>query len=81
MISKRIEGATNYLGAPPGWDPERDGHCSHLAIRREGNVCYSAWEPTPEELAKLNAGGSVILGVVGGQPPVSLSVAAPTEGT
>jgi hypothetical protein len=39
----------------------------------------SAWEPTPEELAHLNAGGSVILRVLGGQPPVALYVEPPAE--
>lgn len=32
MIPKRIAGATRWLGAPKGWEPERDGDCSHLAI-------------------------------------------------
>lgn len=75
MIPKRISGATLYMGAPKGWQPEKDGNCVHLAVRVvEGNIFQSAWEPTPEELAMLNAGGSMVLSVVGGQPPVMLSV-------
>jgi hypothetical protein len=78
MISKRINGSTHYLGAPKGWDPDKDGECRHLAVRVvEDNVWQSAWEPTPAELALLNAGGSVVLSIVGGQPPVALSVEAP----
>lgn len=79
MIAKRITSATHYLGAPKGWEPEKDGDCHHLAVRIEGNVFLSAWEPTPDELAALNAGGSVILSIVGGQPPVMLSVEIPTS--
>jgi hypothetical protein len=52
--------------------------CGRLHVRvLPGKVCESAWEPTPDELAALHAGGSVILSVVGGQPPVMLSVQAP----
>ena len=74
MIPKRIPDATHYLGAPSGWQPEQDGNCVHLAVRQVGNVCESLWEPTPAELAALIAGGSVMLRVVGGQPPVMLCV-------
>lgn len=85
MITRRIAGATNYLGAPPGWTPEKDGKCGYLAVRVSGNPrqgdgwCESAWEPTPDELAMLNAGGSVILRVIGWQPPVALYVERVTE--
>jgi hypothetical protein len=78
LIPKRISGATNYLGAPKGWHPETDGDCCHLAVRMVNEagiqIAESAWEPTPDELAALNAGGSVVLRVVGGQPPVMLYV-------
>lgn len=72
MIPRRIAGATHNLGAPAGWDPARDGHCGVLPVRAVDGTCLSAWEPTPDELAILNAGGSVILQVVGSQPPVML---------
>jgi hypothetical protein len=74
MISKRIANATHYLGAPKDWKPDEHGKCAHLAVRRSGSVYQSAWEPTPRELAILNAGGSVVLSIVGGQPPVALHV-------
>jgi hypothetical protein len=74
MMPLRILGATNYLGAPPGWEPAEDGACAPLAVRHVGNIYESAWEPTPDELAALNAGGSVVLRVVGSQPPVALYV-------
>lgn len=78
MIPKRIADATHYLGKPKNWDADKDGDCHGLAVRVvEDNVFQSAWEPTPGELETLNAGGLVILNVVGGQPPVSVSVEMP----
>lgn len=80
MIPRRIMGAQHWLGAPAGWKPDTDGDCGHLAIRTVGNprhgsgFCESAWEPTPKELEQLNAGGSVILRIVGWQSPVALYV-------
>jgi hypothetical protein len=80
MIAKRIAGANAYPGAPKDWNPERDGNCGHLAVRScigaDNRVewCESAWEPTPKELETLNAGGSVILRVIGWQVPVALYV-------
>lgn len=79
MIAKRIAGANAYPGAPAGWKPETDGSCGHLAVRvvTEGDLikhCESAWEPTPKELEMLNAGGQLVLRVVGWQVPVALYV-------
>ena len=72
MTPLRIRGATHYLGPPAGWKPEKDGDCAHLAVRVEDGCSQSAWEPTPKELEILNAGGSVMLRVAGGQPPVMI---------
>jgi hypothetical protein len=79
MIPKRIEGATRYLGAPVGWEPESDGDCAHLAIvdveTGFGPRMISAWEPTPAELQLLNEGKPVYLQVCGtGHPPVFIFV-------
>jgi hypothetical protein len=85
MITKRIAGANAYPGAPKGWRPEKDGQCGHLAVRVTKNGdeiawCESAWEPTPRELEMLNAGGQIILRVVGWQVPVALYVeSAPAD--
>lgn len=84
MISRRISGFTRLLGAPIGWRKD-DPAVAQLAVRvsdlnrldplrGEMLVYATAWEPTPAELAALNAGGSIILNIVGGQPPVSLHV-------
>ena len=82
MIAGRIPGATRWLGAPLGWRPDEHGDCGHLAIRdmpiNDGvPAMHSVWEPTPEELERLNAGAKVYLLVVGSvHPPVSLMVGA-----
>lgn len=78
MIPRRIANATRNLGAPGDWDESKHGKCTHLWVRvQPGGLFESAWEPTPEELKILNEGGSVVLRVVGGQPPVALYVEAP----
>lgn len=82
MIPARIAGCTRALGAPAGWTPETSGPCSGLPIRDEmaGDLpaMVSAWEPTPAELAALNAGAKVHLRIVGaGHPPVMLYVGEP----
>lgn len=66
------------LGAPAGWD-QGELPCSALSITRvtyDGiNAVMSYWKPTAEELAMLNAGGSVALSVIGtSMPPVMLEV-------
>lgn len=79
----RITGATRNLGAPPDWQPDRDGHCGHLPIRDEPhspgvNQMTSAWLPTPGELARLAAGAPIYLIVLGvSHPPVALVVGDP----
>jgi hypothetical protein len=86
MIAASIEGRTRYLGKPRDWRPEVDGPCGSLAIRDEittagaGAVMASAWEPTPEELDRLNRGAKVVLWVIGNvHPPVAVSVGSAPE--
>lgn len=84
MTPKTIAGANANPGAPKDWNPE-DGTCGQLPIRVEFREddgrnrvkhCDSAWQPSPEELALLNAGGQVVLRVIGWQVPVALWVEA-----
>lgn len=71
----KIADANKIFTAPKNWDTARHGECQDLLVRIEdGNTFASAWTPTPEELTLLQLGGSVILRVVGIQPPVSLTV-------
>ncbi len=70
MIPLRIEGADRIMRPPPG----KEGEVRDLHIAVIDGCCVSRWEPTPDELATLNSGGSVELWVMGGQPPVMLTV-------
>jgi hypothetical protein len=79
VIPKRIENHTHVLGAPKDWDEAKDGKCARLWVRVVEGAWQSAWEPTPAELEMLNAGGSVVLSVIGGQPPVALHVEPANE--
>lgn len=87
MLVGRIPNATRVLGAPPDWDEERHGWCGGLAIKDqpgEGGVNHmiSAWEPTPEEMARLAKGAPVLLWVVGTvHPPVMVTVGREPEET
>jgi hypothetical protein len=79
----RITGATHNLGAPKDWDPAKDGTCDALPIRAEPHGedllrMYSAWMPTPEEIALIAAGAPIHLMVLGSfHPPVMLTVGNP----
>jgi hypothetical protein len=74
MIPLRIEGANAIMRAPPGQEGQvRD---LHVLVVEEGDTQHfvSRWEPTPEEIEVLNAGGSVELWCMNGQPPVFVGV-------
>ncbi len=92
MLHRVIRGCNAAPGAPRNWNPLTDGKCGALPIRVHPpaailapgvcqpslvQYCESAWEPTPQELEWLNAGGSLILRVVGWQVPVALYVDPP----
>lgn len=63
--------ANHALGAPPNWDEERDGPCATLyAERTPEGLFYSIWVPSEEELAILNAGGGIRLGIYNERHPV-----------
>lgn len=66
------------LGAPAGWD-QKELPCDALPVTHcvwDGQAAVlSFWKPSPEELAQLAAGASVVLWVVGRtMPPVALTV-------
>lgn len=74
MIAARIHGFTRELAKD---QPEY----RRLWIRDEAvavaghqvNAMISVWEPTPQELAMLNAGGKICLQILGEvHPPVAL---------
>ena len=72
MLIARVMGFTRELGKSQGFRglPIRDDR-----LEDGSPVMISAWEPTPNELAILNAGGRVVLSVIGSaHPPVALTV-------
>lgn len=83
MLVLRIEGTTRTLGKQQGYMglPVRD-QIMQDGAGQQFPVMVSAWQPTPAELALLNAGASIHLGIVGAaHPPVLLTVGpAPTDG-
>ena len=62
------------FGAPRDWDPESQGVCAGLPVLDvtvEGvSYMVSRWEPSPDDLKKLNAGGAVELWISGTVHPV-----------
>lgn len=72
------------LGAPKDWDQQLDGACGVLPVldavdEQSGfNFMYSVWRPTAEELAALQAGGALRLGIMGSSHPViNMAVVTP----
>lgn len=79
MIPVQIKGRNGRITPPIDWD-QSDGVCHTLYIRIAENdagvpMLQSAWLPTAEELAALNAGAPVVLTTLGKSfPPTSLEV-------
>jgi len=71
----RIEGCTRVIGKSQGYIglPLRDIAINDSVNGPNTPAMETAWFPTPDELAALNAGAPVILRVLGnGHPPVML---------
>lgn len=70
MIIARIEGATRVCGRDQGYSglPIRD---VIVDIEGVGEMPFmlSAWEPTPQEQAKIAAGAKLIVWIAGSTPP------------
>jgi hypothetical protein len=73
--------ATHNFQKPDKWGTEPgDGACGELSVRAQrynGGArmeFVSTWQPSPDELEMLKAGGVAILSIIGVQPPVAISV-------
>lgn len=81
MIAKMIEGVTRVLGKSQGYLslPIRDEAINEQK-NKEGayvweNAMVSAWEPSPDELVKLNEGGHIYIRILGtNHPPIGVGV-------
>lgn len=80
-------GATHNFIAPENWDPA-NGPVGDLQVRMDvftGSAnglieCFSTWKPSEAELAALNAGGVIEVGLcVLNQPVMSVNVVEPVE--
>lgn len=76
----RIQGATRVLGKSQGYLglPLRDVVISSTVDGPEPPAMETAWLPSPDEIARINAGAPVILRVLGtAHPPVMVDVGEP----
>lgn len=80
MLIGTIEGVTRIIGKSQGYLglPLRD-ELINCKVGGQGTpAMVTAWQPTPDELARLNAGASVHLRVLGTvHPPVMVGVGDP----
>lgn len=84
MIIKMIPGHTRILGKSQGYHglPVKDHNIYDKAVGGDCAAMSTAWEPTPEELEKLNNGGVVVLTLLGvAHPPVNITVEDRNDGT
>ena len=76
MFPFRRHPETNIdLGKPAGWDDQVNGECVTLpavqAVTTDGlHVYHTFYDPTPEQLARLNAGQPVRLSIYSRSHPV-----------
>jgi len=77
-----IQGTTRVLGKSQGYYglPIRDVLLNDSVNGPETPAMQTAWFPTPDEMAAINAGAPIILTVLGsGHPPVMLGTGAVPE--
>lgn len=84
MMIKHIAGATRVIGRTQGYLglPLRDEPITCAVNGPATPSMVTAWEPTPEELRALLAGGTVYLRLLGSaHPPVMIWVEKPEQQT
>lgn len=71
MNIARIEGATRICGKTQGYLglPLRDELINCAVNGPDTPRMTTAWEPTPDELAALNAGATIHISILGVTPP------------
>lgn len=79
MSPYHFTGQERVLEAPETYDHDALGECVGLPVLFTKRGVVSVWKPSPDELATLLRGGGVVLEVLGGQPPVMLSVTGPEQ--
>lgn len=76
MLNKHIPGAVRSVGKSQGYIP--------ISVRYDNQDGYpivtTAWEPTPEEIAAIVAGGSIFIAIIAEkQPPLQLWIGEPPQ--
>lgn len=81
MIIKRIAGATRLLGRSQGYLglPIRDETIDCAVYGPATPAMVTAWEPTPDEVAAIAAGGTIYLRILGNQHPPVMIWAEPAQ--
>ena len=77
MIIKHIRDATRILGKSQGYIglPLRDETINSKVTGANTPCMVTAWEPTPDELIRLNAGAAIEIRIVGtAHPPIMVEV-------
>lgn len=75
MSPIKFEGANATFGPPEGYEAGQVAPIYGFATQVQRGSCegaplvVTAWQPSPAELAQLNAGNPVFLSVLGGLPP------------
>lgn len=79
MIIAAIEGMTRICGKSQGYLglPLRDELISEAVNGPATPAMVTAWTPTPDELAALNAGASVHVRILGTVPPPMMVLVGP----
>lgn len=80
MIAAMIEGMTRVCGKAQGYLglPLRDEVIDSDVTGPNTPCMVTAWEPTPSELERLNAGAKVHIRIIGTTPaPMMVTVGAP----
>ncbi len=65
MNSLPLTEPSRRLGAPQNWDHSTDGLCHTLEIWDRDGWMISAWQPTPAEIERINAGQPIFLFIQG----------------
>jgi hypothetical protein len=82
MLVGAIDGATRVVGKSQGYLglPIRDEVINCSVNGQNTPAMLTAWLPTPAELAWLNAGGPVLVRILGTTPPpMNVMVGVPPE--
>lgn len=84
MQPTMIEGHDYVIGAPPDWDPAKNGPIMGLPIKTvvQNGIRYavSAWEPSPDDIQKILRGAKIHLWISAPAHPTCAMTIGPIPG-